>query len=546
MDALFNPAGSPALVQFVDDELLRAPLLFDQVVEGALDNARKALPGLAPLPRAGMADLIKLLKNAGQAERQRLSEHFVRSLREQVRVDIGGRLAAPTPTHATSAKTPLTLALLDEDEVALDVALSHTITTIKSTAEYELRELQTFTAALVGDMSISSERLPLRADTYARALCAAAQALPLPRAQQAAFMQQAGTPLALLLRQSFAASCSRLEAMGVEPAAYRTLILPAGSRGGLYGRSSRQADSTYSPDLLRMRDDMPTSPPPSQRIAPVRRPPLPARGALPDLRALELVRRLFEAITADTRVPPDVLNLVLHLHDPALRLSQHDAGMLDHETHPLWLFINRLAYEAEMAPDPADPERLHLLKVASATINQLAREPEPSRSLFAWALERLENFLQQRLARRCQALAGQITALQKLEDKLNAGTVAPTTLHGTLDVLQLDTVPAAMLPDSAAAAPATAEQSANTWLDKLMPGDWLRIFLQGGWFHVQLIWPGDRRDIWLLGDGASNATWAIRRRALATLWDARLVKSLARRSLLGQAAKHVNQRQAAA
>ena len=475
MAALFNSTASLALLQFVDDELLRAPLLFDQVLEGALDNAHKVLPGLAPLPRAAMADLIQVLKSAGQPLRQRLSEHFVRSLREQVHVDLGGALSAPGPSPAGSAKTPLTLALLDEDEVALDVALSHTITTIKSTAEYELRELQTFTAALMGDMSIRSERLPLRADTYARALCAAAQALPLARAQQAAFVQQAGTPLALLLRQSFAASCSRLEAMGVEPAAYRTLILPAGSRGGLYGRSSRQTDSTYSPDLLRMRDDIPPSPqaasaPPAQHIAPLRRPPLPTRGALPDLRALELVRRLFESITADARVPADVLNLMLHLQDPALRLSQHDAGMLEHETHPLWLFINRLAYEAEMAPDPADPERLHLLKVARATIGQLAREPEPSRSLFAWALERLENFLQQRLARRCQAVASQIAALQKLEDKLNAGTTAPTTLHGTLDVLQLDTVPAAMLPDHAAAAPgAASERSASTWLVSVQP-----------------------------------------------------------------------------
>ena len=71
---------------------------------------------------------------------------------------------------------------------------------------------------------------PFRAEVMARAVWAAAQALPLSRGHQIAFMRHASQPLAQVLRTSYAASTSRLEGMGVEPAAYRTLILPSGSR----------------------------------------------------------------------------------------------------------------------------------------------------------------------------------------------------------------------------------------------------------------------------------------------------------------------------
>ena len=538
MPALRN---QQALQQFVDDELLRAPLLFDQLVEGTLDPMRKALPALAPLQRSSAADLMQSV----QAQRQRLLEHFVRSLREQAGAELA-RAASATPPKPDKA-----LALVDEDEVALDVELSHTVAAIKSTAEYELRELQTFIAALVGDMDVTRDHNPFRAETFARALWVAAQALPLSRGHQVAFMRHAGTPLAQLLRKAYAASSSRLEAQGIEPAAYRTLILPAGSRRG------RPGETTFSPDLHRMRDSMPvpldaplSSPltyhgqaPESQ--LPGRRHDLSAESiSRADRQALELVSRLFEAIMSDARVPPDVLALVARLHGPAMRLSRRDASLLDQHTHPLWHFVNRLAYEAEMVPDAADPERVQLLKLAQATINQLASEPEQTGSLYRWALERLDTFLQQRLARRCTAAASQVGALQKLEDRLVAGQPVPTTLHGTLDVPQLDTVPAELMSELPAAAPSVANDQA--WLDRLRPGHWLRMFLQGRWVQVQLLWPGERREIWLFGDGASDATWAVRRRALVALHDAHLLKSLTQRSLVRRAAEAVQQQVAAA
>lgn len=586
---------SHALLQYVDDELLRAPLLFDQLVEGTVDHARKGLAEMTPLQRSAVADLMQAL----QTHKLRLADYFMESLREQVSADVARH--APR-SHAKTAK-PQSLALVDEEEVAMDVQLSHAIEAIKSVAEYELRELQTYTSALVGDMDVTQDHNPFRAETWARALWAASQALPLSRGHQVNFMRHASTPLAQLLRRSYAASTSRLESMGVEPAAYRTLILPAGSRRG------RPGDVTYSPDLQTMRETMPApldeaaeltfhgqvttarpapvpagraplpaspgytppraSAPPLQVAMPSMTTVLPPRAVAPtstavpsapprreqwreiarhaphraDRQAIELVSRLFDAMLSDNRVPQDVNMLISRLHGPAMRLALRDTSLLDKGEHPLWHFINRLAFAAEMSPDPGDPERLQLLKLAQGTIDQLASESEQNTGLYRWALERLDVYLNKRLTRRVAALASQVGALQKLEDKLVVTHAIPSTMHGTLDVQQLDTVPADLLEGEPA--PSNSPNQAKDWLSKLTTGSWVRMFLQGRWVQVQLLWPGEHNEIWLFGDGASDATWAVRRRALLTMHGKGLAKSLKQRSVVGAAALKVQEQVAA-
>jgi hypothetical protein len=87
---------------------------------------------------------------------------------------------------------------------------------------------------------------------------------------------------------------------------------------------------------------------------------------------------------------------------------------------------------------------------------------------------------------------------------------------------------------------------AEVWLDSLVPGDWVRLFLQGHWVHADLLWPGDRREVWLFGDGASDATWAVRRGALLMMHGERLAKKLKQRSIVGTAAKRVHREMTAA
>lgn len=541
--------------QFVADELLRAPLLFDQLLDGTLDFARKSLPTMAPHQRSVVGDLMQALLS----QRSRLGDYFMRSLQEQVDTE----LERNAPKGADNGQPRRrSLALVDEEVVAMDVELSHIIQAIKSSAEYELRELQTYISALVGDMDVSVDHNPFRAETFARASWAAAQALPLSRGHQLAFMRYAGTPLAQLLRTAYAASTSRLEAMGVEPAAHRTLILPSGSR-----RGPRSNETTFSPDLHRMRDSMPApldmqlsyEGQKKSNAAPAVKGGAAATGGAPrehwsevarnatnrvDRQSIELVSRLFEAMLADSRVPDDVSVVISRLQGPAMRLALRDAGMLDQDKHPLWRFINRLCFECEMAPDPGDPERHQLLKTALSTVDQLVAEPEQNNGLYRWALDRFESFLHKRLTRRLAAAASQIGALQKLEDKILAGRGTPTSFHGMLDVEELDTVPADLMDKVAPVS--RGETATDAWLDSLRPGDWVRMFLQGRWVQPRLLWPGERGEVFLLGDGASDTTWAIRRGALLAMHAARLAKTLKQRSIVGSAAARVQEQVAAA
>jgi uncharacterized lipoprotein YmbA len=548
MSASYVP---PRLQQFVDDEMLRAPLLFDQLIEGSQDRLRKSLPTLGPLQRAVVVDVLQAL----QAQRQHLADRFQRSLREQVQED----LAWHQPRRSVAPSTPQSLALVDEDTVALDVELSHAIELIKSHCEHELRDLQTYTSALVGDMDVTRDHNPFRAETYARALGAAVQALPLSNAHQVALMHPAGLTLAPLLRMGYAGASSRLEAQGVEPAAYRTVILPSGVRS-----AGRFGETTFSPDLHRMRDSMSA---PLDGLPPLATPVAGDRqvqgtasraAAAPrehwsdvagsaanraDRQAVELVSRLFDAMLADDRVPADAGLVIARLHNPALRMTLRDASLLDQDKHPLWRFINRLIFEAQMTPDSHDPDRVQLLKLAHSTAEQLGAESEQDANLYRWACDRLESFLQKRFLRRLSAASSHIVALQKLEDKLAAGQTALTTMHGMLDVSQLDTVPAELMEAGTPLPGSRAD--AEAWLDGLVPGDWVRMFLQGRWVHAALLWPGERHEAWLFGDGGSDATWAVRRGALLMMHGARLAKRLKQRSIVSSAAMRVHQQMVA-
>jgi hypothetical protein len=93
---------------------------------------------------------------------------------------------------------------------------------------------------------------------------------------------------------------------------------------------------------------------------------------------------------------------------------------------------------------------------------------------------------------------------------------------------------------------ATRSPAKDDWLDTLKPGDWVRMFLQGRWVRARLLWPGERGEVFLFGDGASDVTWAVRRGALLAMHAARLAKSLKERSIVGSAAARVQEQMASA
>jgi hypothetical protein len=549
---------SERLQQFVDDELMRTPLLVDQVIDGALDHLRKGMAGMSPHDRSVASDLLQ----RALSNRQHMVDGYVSSLSEQVAGALGKRSSAAGPARE------LKLSLVDEEEVAVDVEISHTIEAIRSVAEYELRELQTFVSALVGDMDVARDHNPFRPETHARALWAAAQALPLSRGYQLTFMRHASMVLAEVLRKAYAGASSRLESAGIEPASHRTLILPPGSR------RTRPSDTHWNPDLHGIRDRMPVREPAAVpklqleqalkqaddqwrnlpadtgfaelgRIREEQRERLVESAANQvDQQMIELLSRLFDAILSDAQLEPDIQLLLSRLQAPALRVALRDPHTLDKDSHPLWQFMDQVAFLGETLPEPGEPVREGTLRLVQGVIDKIVEESHQTRALYAGALDQLQLQEQHRFEQRCGAAAHEIAALQPLENRLTASETPPSTLHGALDLAQLDTVPAELIDlEPAKKKPA---RSAEEWLDQTRPGHWVRMFMQGRWVAAQLLWPGERGELFLFGDGSSETTWAVRRRALLTLHSESLLDAMMPRSLVRDAAKNVMRRLARA
>lgn len=556
------PALPPERQHFVDDELLRAPLLGDQVVDAALADLRQAMPGMSARERALGSELL----TTAERQRSRLVEAFAESVRRQVADELGGRRSAATPGKAAGG---LTLALLDEDEVAADVEISHAIEGIKSVAEHELRELATFTAALAGDMDVSQDHNPFRAETYGRALWDAAQALPMARGYQVLLMRHASAPMAQILRKAYAGSCARLESAGIEPAVYRTLILPSGVRSGRPSESW----TGRGPDLNRIRETMPAplmdEPPARSREMPLEHAiddadralrALPAEAPLTerarlldaqrsrlvryadravDQQLIELLSRLFDAILADRRVARDIQVTLSRLQAAVLRLALRDPQMLDDYAHPTWRFMDLVAHLAALQREGSEA-RADTLRFVEGLIDHLARESAPSATLYGWAVERLIAHDKHRLERRLQRATPDIAMLQAMEDRLVEEAFSPPTGAGPLDESQLHTVPAELMEQIPPPRPDAPDET--TWLNQRKPGEWLRMFMRGRWVRVQLLWQGQHGDAWLFGEGTGDTTCGVRRRALERLYQEGLLTLIRPRSLLRAAAEQVMDR----
>ena len=561
--------NSTALRQFVDDELVRAPLLAEQVIEEALGAIHKGSAGLNPRELGLVADVQRALLS----HRTLVAREFVRALTEHVERQLGD-------FDSTSNAAPSSLgglSLVDESQVEVDVEISRAIEAIRSVAEHELRELMSYTSALVGDMDVARDYNPFRPEVLGRSLWEAAQSLPLGRAYQLAFMRHACMPLAQLMRKAYAGACSRLESMGVEPAVYRTIIV-FGSRRGL-----GQQDSFFDGTSNRVETSTPLPgpagrPPPAEAAAaaPAAAPAgprlsldqvlqrtdeqlrsLPADGSpqqreqlrklqrqqmvdsaekSADRDLVELMGRLFDAVLGNRRLDQDIQNLLSRLQTPALRLALRDPAALDNYTHPVWLLMDRMALQGELHPPAGDPERTRMLRFMHGLLDTLAQEQARDADAFRWARERVMAYERVRFEQRRSANDAELHSLQALEDQTAAGGPPPTS-PGALDVGQLDTVPADLIENLTAAGPLEGHPSdAEAWLLSRRSGEWVHMFMQGAWVHAQLLWYGRHREYWLFADGASANTWAIRRRALARMLDMQLMTAVAPRSLIREAA----------
>jgi hypothetical protein len=247
-----------------------------------------------------------------------------------------------------------------------------------------------------------------------------------------------------------------------------------------------------------------------------------------DQQVIELLSRLFDAILTDRSVAPQVLVLLSRLHASALRCALREAATLDSYDHPLWQFMDRIAFVAEVYPTDSDALRAKLLTYVQGVIDNIVREPTHDAKLFRWGLVRLLAFEKHVFDRRCRLAAAQIQSLQTMADE------APTTTPAALDVGSLPTVPADLMDlDTQPAAHAGAD------IDLLAAAQWVRVFHEGEWRIAQLLWRDEPGSLWLFAGTSYGNTWALKRAALDRLHAAGLVEELRPQSLVRRAAERV-------
>jgi len=440
---------APLLQRFVDDELNRSADLISRTLSTTLEQLRQPRDGLlTSSERQQYFELVQVLQQ-NQALYQR---SFIEALRKLVQADLAPQ--APDSPGA-GPLSPGGLELMDETRVESEIEISRAIQQIDTGAEWELRELQTFTSTLRGQMHVTAESNPLRAQSFARALWQAASALPATPAQQVILLRVSATVMAGFLRMSFAAASTRLESQGVTPSIYRTVVITAGSApdappemdvtrpGALDGlmRSMPTGDigPCGAPDNKRRA--LPTAGPALeqalQRVEELlRRIPAAASGAVGfetpqlvqhraalmattgetiDRQIIELLSLLFETILSDHSLPPGLHALIARLQVSALRIALLDPSMLDAYDHPVWVLMDRIVSAATAYPHATDPRLTSLLRFCETLVSNMAAEAMQDSALYRRSIAQLDAFLAEQWHRQAHEAQTAVDALMRAD-----------------------------------------------------------------------------------------------------------------------------------
>ena len=196
------------LLKFVDDELARSAAMIERCVTGTLALLRDPRDALASGERERQFEIVEALQRQGA----RYQARFLEALREGVQRELAAQEGHAGPGASAA---PATLELMDESRVEADIEISRAMQLIDSTAEWERRELQTFTSTLCGLQHVSEDSNPLRPIVYGTALWEAACAILTAPGPRTTLLRVSAGVLAGLLKTAWAAASSRLEAAGV-------------------------------------------------------------------------------------------------------------------------------------------------------------------------------------------------------------------------------------------------------------------------------------------------------------------------------------------
>lgn len=461
---------APLLQRFVDDELTRSTALIERITSATLEQLRNPRDGgLSLQERQHYLDLGEALAQRGGVFRAA----FVDALRRLVTADLRERA-----THVSDVPlgdVPGSLTLMDETRVEADIEIARASQIVDTAAEWELRELQTFTSTLVGQAHVSPESNPFRPLSYARALWDAASALVPTFVQRSLLLRQSSVAAASLLKMAFAAASSRLEAQGVQPGIYRTVVLAPGAvpqrsplmsaeaaaatgtaplpavavgqllspsvvsgrsasgaaasgaaRATASGRDDRNLEAALQQieSMLRQLPPVPLAPP-GARAPAVAAPRLrdhhdelvSSTSDGVDRQIIELLSRLFDMVLSDTRLPAAFRTLMARLQASALRVALNDPSMMSQHDHPVWALMDRIADVSALYTQAGDPRLSGLLAFCEGLVDRLARANRHDAHLYRQTLAQFDTFVQSQINEQLTHASVKVDELSRAEQR---------------------------------------------------------------------------------------------------------------------------------
>jgi hypothetical protein len=452
---------APLFQRFVDDELALAPALVSRVLAGTVQLLGPSKESTASGgERIHYADLVTALQRSAPL----FEKTFVDSLRKQVAEDLDEHRDSP---YSEAKRGSPSLELMDETRVEVDIEISRAMQLIDSTAEWELRELQTFTSTLIGLSHISAESNPFRPLVYATALWDAACAIAGSQIQRAIVLRTSAGVAAGLLKNASAAASTRLESQGVQPGIYRTVVLPSGASFGrqaaepprpsalsaLLSSMPQPSSATLAradgagtdaattaattvrsdgvrrnPELeqaLMRLDELLRHPPmetsrsgrtsPGTRLEQHRSALLASASEPVDRQIIELVTRLFESLLADSLLPGPFRPVISRMQVAALRLCLAESAALDSYEHPVWRLLDRLGETSQGYSRIEDPRLSGFLAFGAAVAEEMAGAAAPDTTLFRRGLNRIDVYLSEQLQGQLRGAQAGVEALQVAE-----------------------------------------------------------------------------------------------------------------------------------
>jgi len=190
--------------------------------------------GLAALASAGAQDRDALL--GAQFELNRKSAMFVLAFNEAVDERLLRELAPGTAVDEAAAPAAPTnwdsLSLVDDSEVEAQISADRIGMQIAIGCEWELRELDGYVGALLGDAGAPMERNPLRPDLMAHAMIRGIAAVSDRAEIRTVLSAEISRSLAALLPAAYAAVVADLRKAGVQPLGMAVRNRPSAAGGG--------------------------------------------------------------------------------------------------------------------------------------------------------------------------------------------------------------------------------------------------------------------------------------------------------------------------